>query len=53
MQEALKKVILEAGGMGGGDITAHIYLDGRELGRSTVKFIREEKRRTRMDPLSV
>lgn len=53
MKQALKEGLEEFGGIGGGDIIAHIYLDGKELGRSMVKFTREEKTRTGRNPLLV
>lgn len=53
MKQAMIEALAQAGGTGGGDITAHIYLDGRELGRSTVKFVREEKKRTGINPVMV
>lgn len=53
IKQALVEAIAQAGGMGGGDITARIYLDGRELGRSTVNFVRDEKNRTGQNPLLV
>lgn len=53
IKQAMVEAIAQAGGMGGGDITARIYLDGRELGRSTVNFVRDEKNRTGQNPLLV
>lgn len=53
MKQALKEGLEEFGGIGGGDIIAYIYLDGKELGRSMVKFTREEKTRTGRNPLLV
>lgn len=53
IKQALVEAIAQTGGMGGGDITAHIYLDSRELGRSTVNFVRGEKNRTGRNPLLV
>lgn len=53
IKQALVEAIAQSGGMGGGDITARIYLDGRELGRSTVNFVRDEKNRTGQNPLLV
>lgn len=53
IKQALVEALAQSGGIGGGDITANIYLDGRELGRSTVKFVREEKNRTGRNPLLV
>lgn len=53
IKQALVEAMVEAGGMGGGNITAKIYLDSRELGRSTVNFVRDEKNRTGQNPLLV
>lgn len=53
IKQALVEAMIEAGGMGAGNITAKIYLDSRELGRSTVNFVRDEKNRTGQNPLLV
>lgn len=53
IKQALVEAMIEAGGMGSGNITAKIYLDSRELGRSTVNFVRDEKNRTGQNPLLV
>ena len=52
----IKKALLEAlqeAGDNGGNIEGHIYLDGKELGNSTVKFVRQEKKRTGKNPVLV
>lgn len=53
MKQALKEALQEAGGLGGGDIVGYIYLDGKEMGASTVKFVRQEKKRTGKNPVLV
>lgn len=54
MKQAFKEALREYGGLGtGGDITGYIYLDGAELGQSTVKFVRQEKKRTGKNPVLV
>lgn len=54
MKQAFKEALREYGGLGaGGDITGYIYLDGAELGQSTVKFVRQEKKRTGRNPILV
>lgn len=53
MKQALKEALQEVGGLGGGDIVGYIYLDGKEMGASTVKFIRQEKKRTGKNPVLV
>lgn len=53
MKQAVIEALSQAGGVSGGDIKAYIYLDGKELGRSTVKFVREEKNRTGRNPVLV
>ena len=53
MKKALKEALIEVGGIGGGDIVGYIYLDGKEMGQSTVKFIRQEKDRTGKNPVFV
>ena len=54
MKQAFKEALREYGGLGtGGDITGYIYLDGTVLGRSTVKFVRQEKKRTGRNPVLV
>lgn len=54
----IKKAMIEAlqaVGMtdNSGDIVGHIYLDGKELGNSTVKFVRQETKRTGKNPVLV
>lgn len=54
----MKKAMIEAlqaVGMAnnGGDIVGYIYLDGKELGNSTVKFVRQETKRTGKNPVLV
>lgn len=54
----MKKAMIEAlqaVGMAdnSGDIVGHIYLDGKELGNSTVKFVRQETKRTGKNPVLV
>lgn len=54
----IKKAMIEAlqaVGMtdNSGDIVGHIYLDGKELGDSTVKFVRQETKRTGKNPVLV
>lgn len=54
----MKKAMIEAlqaVGMtdNSGDIVGHIYLDGKELGNSTVKFVRQETKRTGKNPVLV
>ena len=49
----MKQALKEAGGLGGGDIVGYIYLDGKEMGASTVKFVRQEKKRTGKNPVLV
>lgn len=54
----MKKAMIEAlqaVGMtdNNGDIVGHIYLDGKELGNSTVKFVRQETKRTGKNPVLV
>lgn len=54
----IKKAMIEAlqaVGMAnnGGDIVGYIYLDGKELGNSTVKFVRQETKRTGKNPVLV
>ena len=52
MRQAMLEALNANGGYGGGgDIEAHIYLDGKELGASMVKFTRNEKKRTGKNPL--
>ena len=52
MRQAMLEALNANGGYGGGgDIEAHIYLDGKELGASMVKFTRSEKKRTGKNPL--
>ena len=53
MRQAMLEALQSNGGYGGGggDIEAHIYLDGKELGASMVKFTRSEKKRTGRNPL--
>lgn len=53
MKQAVREVMKEMEGAGGGDIVGYIYLDGRELGQSTVKFVRQEKKRTGRNPILV
>lgn len=53
MKQALKEALQEAGGLGGGDIVGYIYLDGKEMGASTVKFVRQAKKRTGKNPVLV
>nr|DAE51041.1 MAG TPA: minor tail protein [Caudoviricetes sp.] len=53
MKQALKEALQESGGLGGGDIVGYIYLDGKEMGASTVKFVRQEKKRTGKNPVLV
>lgn len=53
MKQALKEALQEVGGLGGGDIVGYIYLDGKEMGASTVKFVRQEKKRTGKNPVLV
>lgn len=54
MKQAFKEALREAGGFGGaGEIVGYIYLDGKELGRSTVQFVRQEKKRTGRNPVLV
>lgn len=53
MKQALKEALQEAGGLGGGDIVGYIYLDGKEMGASAVKFVRQEKKRTGKNPVLV
>ncbi len=50
MVRAFREALAEAD-TGGGDITARIYLDGRELGRSVADFVRDEKKRTGVNPV--
>ena len=52
MKKALLEALQEAGD-NGGNIEGHIYLDGKELGNSTVKFVRQEKKRTGKNPVLV
>lgn len=54
----IKKAMIEAlqaVGMNdnGGDIVGHVYLDGKEIGNSTVKFVRQETKRTGKNPVLV
>lgn len=52
MRQAMLEALNANGGYGGGgDIEAHIYLDGKELGASMVRFTRNEKKRTGKNPL--
>lgn len=54
MKQAFKEALREAGGFGGaGEIVGYIYIDGKELGRSTVQFVRQEKKRTGRNPVLV
>ena len=54
MKQAFKEALRESGGFGGaGEIVGYIYLDGKELGRSTVQFVRQEKKRTGRNPVLV
>lgn len=54
MKQAFKEALREFEGFGGnGDIAGYIYLDGKELGQSTVKFVRQEKKRTGKNPVIV
>ena len=50
-QAMLEALNANGGYGGGGDIEAHIYLDGKELGASMVRFTRNEKKRTGKNPL--
>lgn len=53
MKQAVREVLKEMYGVSGGDIVGYIYLDGKELGRSNVEFVRREKKRTGKNPLLV
>lgn len=54
MKQAFKEALREFEGFGGnGDIAGYIYLDGKELGQSTVRFVRQEKKRTGKNPVIV
>lgn len=53
MKQALKEALLEANITGSGDIVGYVYLDGKEMGQSTVKFVRQEKKRTGKNPVLV
>lgn len=54
MKQALKEALQESGGIGnGGEIVGYVYLDGKEMGKSVVKFIRQEKDRTGRNPVMV
>lgn len=53
MKQALKEALIESGSMSFGDIIGYVYLDGKEMGQSTVKFVRQEKKRTGKNPVLV
>ena len=51
IEKALDNVMAKYAGINGGDFTGAVYLDGDELGRSIVKFTRQEKKRTGRNPI--
>lgn len=53
IEKALDNVMAKYAGSMGGDFRGSVYLDRRELGRSMVEFVREEKGRTGKNPLLV
>lgn len=53
MKQALREALLDAGGMGGGDISLTVNLDGRVVYQDVIKRNRMEKDRTGLNPLLV